>query len=63
MVAKLSKLELKDILQKIHKIKPISGRFEKIGKILNRSKVILDYAHTPEALKTVILNIKEDISL
>ena len=51
VAAKLSKLELKDILQKIHKIKPISGRFEKIGKILNRSKVILDYAHTPEALK------------
>ena len=50
-------------MQKIHKIKPISGRFEKIGKILNRSKVILDYAHTPEALKTVILNIKEDFPL
>ena len=63
VAAKLSKLELKDILQKIHKIKPISGRFEKIGKILNRSKVILDYAHTPEALKTVILNIKDDFPL
>ena len=40
-------------------MKSVEGRFEKIGKIKNQSKVILDYAHTPDALKTCVLNIKE----
>merc|ERR1711991_1230435 len=40
-------------------LKPIEGRFEKIGMIKNKSKVVLDYAHTPEALRTCLLNLKE----
>ena len=40
-------------------MKPVEGRFEKIGKIKNQSKVILDYAHTPDALKTCLLNLRE----
>ena len=32
---------------------------KKIGKIKNQSKVILDYAHTPEALKICLLNLRE----
>ena len=35
------------------------GRFEKLNKINNNSKVILDYAHTPNALETCIQNIKD----
>jgi murE/murF fusion protein len=41
------------------KLKPVEGRFENIGKLKDNSKVILDYAHTPDALKTVLTNIKE----
>tara|TARA_Y100001958_G_C21239019_1_gene566212 strand:+ start:39 stop:2861 length:2823 start_codon:yes stop_codon:yes gene_type:complete len=63
VAASLSKIKIKDILNSIKKIKPINGRLEKIGNLNNKSKVILDYAHTPEALKTVILNIKEDYPL
>ncbi len=63
VAASLSKIKINDILKSINKIKPISGRLEKIGNVNNRSNVILDYAHTPEALKTAILNIKEEYPL
>jgi murE/murF fusion protein len=54
-----SGINIKDILRVIPKIKSVEGRFEKVGKIKNNSKVILDYAHTPDALKTCLTNIKE----
>ena len=43
----------------VPKLRSVEGRFERIGKIKNQSKVILDYAHTPDALKTCLLNLKE----
>ncbi|MBD1165196.1 UDP-N-acetylmuramoyl-tripeptide--D-alanyl-D-alanine ligase [Pelagibacterales bacterium SAG-MED13] len=49
----------KQVFKTLNEIKPVEGRFEKIGKLRNNSKVILDYAHTPEALQTLLLNIKE----
>ena len=36
---------------------------EKVGNLKNKSKVILDYAHTPHALKTLLSNIQEDFPL
>ena len=54
-----SDINIKKILKVIPKIKSVEGRFEKIGKIKNQSKVILDYAHTPDALKTCLKNLKE----
>ena len=54
-----SDIDIKKILRVIPKIKSVEGRFEKIGKIKNQSKVILDYAHTPDALRTCLLNLKE----
>ena len=63
VAAHLSKIKINDILKTIHKIKPISGRLEKIGNIKNKSNVILDYAHTSDALKTAILNTKEEYPL
>ena len=54
-----SHISIKDIFNVIPKIKSVGGRFEKIGKIKNNSKVILDYAHTPDALKTCLKNLKE----
>ena len=63
IAAYLSKVKINDILKSIKNIKPINGRLEKIGNIYNKSKVILDYAHTPDALKSAILNVKEDFPL
>ena len=54
-----SNINIKDILNVIPKIKSVEGRFEQVGKIKNNSKVIVDYAHTPDALKTCLKDIKD----
>ncbi|WP_435095987.1 UDP-N-acetylmuramoyl-L-alanyl-D-glutamate--2,6-diaminopimelate ligase [Candidatus Pelagibacter bacterium nBUS_27] len=54
-----SNINIKDIFNVIPKIKSVEGRFDRVGIIKNNSKVILDYAHTPDALKTCLKNIKE----
>ncbi len=59
IAAKYSGISFDKILNTIPKLKSVEGRFEKIGKIKNQSKVILDYAHTPDALKTCLLNLRE----
>jgi len=59
IAAKNSNLSLVKIINVLSKLKPIDGRFEKIGEVKNKSRVILDYAHTPDALKTCLLNLKE----
>ena len=63
VAAYLSKININNILKSIEKIKPINGRLEKVGNLKNKSKVILDYAHTPDALKTAILNLERNIQL
>jgi len=59
LAASRSGLDINTISNSIIKLKPAEGRLENIGKLKNNSKVILDYAHTPDALKTVLTNIKE----
>ncbi len=59
IAAQKSNLNFKNILKVLPELKPVEGRLEKIGTIKNNSIVILDYAHTPDALKVCLLNIKE----
>ena len=59
LAANKSGVKFKKIIQVLHKIKPVEGRLEKVGDIKNNSKVILDYAHTPEALELALINLKE----
>ena len=59
IAAKNSNISLIKILNVLSQLKPVDGRFEKIGKIKNKSKVILDYAHTPDALRICLSNLKE----
>ncbi len=59
IAAQKSSLNLEKIVKIIPKLNSVEGRLEKIGYIKNQSKVILDYAHTPEALKTSLINLRE----
>jgi len=59
LAAEKSGLNFKQIINVIDKVKPVNGRLEKIGTIKNNSLVILDYAHTPDALQTCLQNLKE----
>ena len=63
LAALKSGLDLKSIKKSIIKLKSAEGRLEEIGKLKNNSKVILDFAHTPEALKIVLQNIKEQFPM
>jgi len=58
-----SGLKISNILNKLEHVKPTKGRLEIIGTTKDNSIVILDYAHTPEALKTCVENIKEQFGL
>ena len=58
-----SKISLEKILKIAKKIKPVNGRLEKIGRLNNNGIVILDYAHTPDALETCLKNIMEQFKL
>ena len=59
LAAKNSGLNFNQIVSVIDKVKAVSGRLEKIGIIKNNSRVILDYAHTPDAMQTCLQNLKE----
>ena len=59
LAAYKSGIEIKKIINVIPKIKSVEGRLEEIGFIKNKSKVILDFAHTPAALELALLNLKE----
>ena len=59
IAASMNNINFKKIVNVVEKIKPVSGRLEKIGSIKNNSSVILDYAHTPDALRICLQNIKD----
>jgi murE/murF fusion protein len=46
----------KKIIECVSKIKKPIGRLQEIGHLENNSKVIVDYAHTPDALKNILVS-------
>ena len=46
-------------LKQIEKIKPVSGRLELVAHLRNNSSIILDFAHTPEALQKSLIELKK----
>ncbi len=67
LAARICKLEETEINRAIKKIKNVNGRLELVKKYPNNIRVFIDYAHTPDALKTVIHSIRNiynnDISI
>ncbi|MDC1258191.1 UDP-N-acetylmuramoyl-L-alanyl-D-glutamate--2,6-diaminopimelate ligase, partial [Pelagibacteraceae bacterium] len=59
IAATKSSLSFKKIINTIQYLKPVSGRLEQIGSVKNNSKVILDYAHTPDALEASLSSLRE----
>ena len=62
IAANKSELSFNKIMSTIKNIKSVSGRLEQIGNIKNNSKVILDYAHTPDALEISLKSLKDQFS-
>ena len=52
-------LSQKNVISQIKKIKPISGRLECVAKLKNNSRIIVDFAHTPDALEKSLIALKK----
>ena len=48
------KIKINNIIRALDKLKPASGRFEEIIYKKKSSKIIIDYAHTPDAMQNVL---------
>ena len=59
LAARESGLNLNKIFSVINKIKPVNGRLECVATLKNNSHIILDFAHTPDALEQSLIAIKE----
>ena len=53
--------EIKEIIKFLEKIKTPKGRVQLVKKIENGAKIFVDYAHTPDALKNILCNEKNNI--
>lgn len=47
-------IDLDDAAQRLNNVKPVAGRMEKFGGENGKPLVIVDYAHTPDALEKVL---------
>ena len=59
LACKICGLSIQNIFRVINEIKSVNGRLEFIRSLPNQSKIFLDYAHTPEALKNAIISLEE----
>ncbi len=59
LACKICGLKIKNIFKVLNKIKSANGRLEFLRELPNKSKIFLDYAHTPEALKSAIYSLQE----
>lgn len=50
---------LKETLAALEELQPVEGRMQSFGGVAGKPLVIVDYAHTPDALKQVLLTLRE----
>ena len=53
-----SKIDLDDAVRSLGKVRPVAGRMQRLGGT-QQPTVIVDYAHTPDALEKVLLTLRE----
>ena len=59
LAASLCGLNYKKIFNKLHKIKPVLGRLENVVNLSNNSNIIIDFAHSPDALEQSLIALKK----
>ena len=59
LIANSYKISLKKIIKWVEKIKEPPGRLEKINLKNIKSTIYIDYAHTPEALKINLIQLRK----
>ncbi len=59
LASKICGLKIEKIFKNISMIKSVEGRLELIKILPNKTKIFLDYAHTPAALENAFLSLKE----
>ena len=52
-------LSLNKIFSQIQKIRPVPGRLELIANLNNNSSIVVDFAHTPDALEQSLIALKD----
>ena len=52
-------LSKKNISKCINKLKSVKGRLELVREFPDQTKVFIDFAHTPDAIKTAITSLTE----
>ena len=63
LATKLSGFDISKVLKNIKKIKGVNGRLQLIKIYPNNAKIFIDYAHTPDALKTSLITLKEHYNI
>ena len=59
LAASVCGLNQKRIFNQIHKIKPVPGRLECVATLNNNSNIVVDYAHTPDALEQSLIALRK----
>ena len=59
LAASLCGLNHNRIFNQLHKIKPVPGRLECVASLNNNSNIVVDFAHTPDALEQSLIALKK----
>ena len=62
LAATKSGIRQEKIFKQIKQIKPVAGRLECVAKLKNNSKIIIDFAHTPDGLKQSLIALKKQFN-